>query len=410
MQNLLAENSTSVTLEEIQAARRRIGDAIFTTPCARAEILSELMGCEVFLKLENLQMTGSFKERGSLNKILQLTAQQKQAGVITASAGNHAQGVAHAAKLCGIPAVIVMPETAPLAKVRGTREFGAQIVLHGNGYDEAYEKALELQASAGYSFIHAFDDPQVIAGQGTIGLELLEQVPAMDLVVVPVGGGGLIAGIATAIKAQRPQVSLIGVEAARMPAMQQSITAGAIQQLQGASTLADGIAVAKVGRHTLPIVDRYVADIVTVNEEQIASAILLLLEREKTLVEGAGATGFAALHSNRIGDVAGKKVVVVISGGNIDLSLLAKILQRGMERDGRLARLKVVVPDRPRSIAVIANLLMEQHAGILQMSQNRSVSEVKLAETEVELLLETRGLEHVEAIRLALHGQGFTVK
>ena len=356
-----------ITLADIQAARQRIGDAVFTTPCARAEILSELMGCEVFLKLENLQMTGSFKERGSLNKILQLTAAQKKAGVITASAGNHAQGVAHAAKLCGIPAVIVMPETAPLAKLRGTREFGAKIVLHGSGYDEAYEKALQLQASQGYTFIHAFDDPQVIAGQGTIGLELLEQVPAMDLVVVPVGGGGLIAGIAIAIKTLRPEVRLIGVETGRMPAMLQSITAGGIQRLQGASTLADGIAVARVGRHTLPIVDRYVSDIVTVNEEQIATAIMLLLEREKTLAEGAGATGFAALYSQRIADIAGKKVVVVISGGNIDLTLLAKILERGMESDGRLARLKVIAPDRPRSIAAIAALLTEQHAGILQI-------------------------------------------
>jgi threonine dehydratase len=399
-----------VTLADIQAARQRIADAIFTTPCARAEILSELIGCEVFLKLENLQMTGSFKERGSLNKILQLTPEQKAAGVITASAGNHAQGVAHAAKLCGIPAVIVMPETAPLAKIRGTREFGAEIVLHGSGYDEAYEKALQLQASEGYTFIHAFDDPQVIAGQGTIGLELLEQVPEMDVVVVPVGGGGLIAGIATAIKALRPEVRMIGVEAARMPAMQQSITAGEIQQLQGANTLADGIAVARVGQHTLPIVDQTVSDIVTVNEEEIATAIMLLLEREKTLAEGAGATGFAALYSKRIRDIAGKKVVVIISGGNIDLTLLAKILERGMEFDGRLARLKVIAPDRPRSIAAIAALLAEQHAGILQISQNRSVSEVKLEETEVELLLETRGLDHVEEIRQALREEGFAVK
>ena len=399
-----------VTLTDIQAARTRIADAIFTTPCARAEILSELMGCEVFLKLENLQMTGSFKERGSLNKILQLTAKEKAAGVITASAGNHAQGVAHAAKLCGIHAVIVMPETTPLSKVRGTREFGAEIVLYGSGYDEAYDKALALQASRGYTFIHAFDDPEVIAGQGTIGLELLEQVPDMDLVVVPVGGGGLISGIATAIMSQRPEVRMVGVEAARMPAMQQSITAGAIQRLEGVSTLADGIAVAQVGRHTLPIVDRLVSDIVTVSEEQIATAIMLLLEREKTLAEGAGATGFAALYTGRINNITGKRVVVVISGGNIDLTLLSKILERGMEADGRLARLKVVAPDRPRSIAVIAGLLAEQHAGILQISQNRSVSEVKLEETELELLLETRGLEHVEEIRRALHAQGFRVR
>ncbi len=399
-----------IALADIEAARQRIGDSILVTPCTRAEILSDLIGCEVFLKLENLQMTGSFKERGSLNKILQLSDEQLQAGVITASAGNHAQGVAHAARLCNIPAIIVMPETTPLAKIRGTREFGAEIVLYGSGYDEAYDKALQLQASKGYSFIHAFDDPQIIAGQGTIGLELLEQVPDMDVVVVPIGGGGLISGIATAIKAQRPEVRMIGVEASRIPAMQQSITAGAVQPLKGANTLADGIAVARVGKHTLPIVDRYVSDIVTVNEEQIATAIMLLLEREKTLVEGAGATGFAALYSNRIKDIAGKKVVVIISGGNIDLTLLSKILERGMESDGRLARLKVIIPDRPRSIARVASLIAEQHAGILQMSQNRSVSEVKLEETEVELLLETRGLDHVEEISHVLRDEGFIVK
>ncbi len=399
-----------VALTDIQAARQRIGDAIFATPCTRAEILSELIGCEVFLKLENLQMTGSFKERGSLNKILQLTDEQRAAGVITASAGNHAQGVAHAARLCHIAAVIVMPETTPLAKIRGTREFGAEIMLYGDSYDAAYAKALQLQAEAGYTFIHAFDDPQIIAGQGTIGLELLEQVPELDVVVVPIGGGGLISGIATAIKTQRPEVRIIGVEASRMPAMQQSITAGVIQTLSGANTLADGIAVARVGTHTLPIVDRYVSDIVTVDEEQIATAIMLLLEREKTLVEGAGATGFAALYCDRIKDIAEKKVVVVISGGNIDLTLLSKILERGMEADGRLARLKVIVPDRPRSIARVASLVADQHAGILQISQNRSVSEVKLQETEIELLLETRGLEHVEEIRHALRDAGFAVK
>jgi threonine dehydratase len=355
-------------------------------------------------------MTGSFKERGSLNKILQLSDDERRAGVITASAGNHAQGVAHAAKLCGIPAVIVMPETTPLAKIRGTRAFGAKIVFHGSGYDQAYEKALELQAGEGYTFIHAFDDPQVIAGQGTIGLELLEQLPGMDTLVVPIGGGGLISGIATAIKERHPEVRIIGVECARMPAMQQSITAGAIQRLSGASTLADGIAVAQVGRQTLPIVDRYVSDIVTVSEEEIATAIMALLEQEKTLAEGAGATGFAALYCNRIQGIAGRKVAVVISGGNIDLTLLSKILERGLEYDGRLARLKVVVPDRPKSIARVAALLAEQHAGILQISQNRAVSEVRLEETEVELLLETRGLEHVEEISRSLRDEGFGVR
>lgn len=355
-------------------------------------------------------MTGSFKERGSLNKILQLTDEQQQAGVITASAGNHAQGVARAASLLHIPARIVMPETTPLAKIRGTREFGAQIILHGGNYDEAFEKALELQSSEGYTFIPAFDDPQIIAGQGTIGLELLDQVPDLDTVVVPIGGGGLVSGIAAAIKQQRPEVRIIGVESVRMPAMQQSITAGSIQPVEAVYTLADGIAVSSVGQHTLPIVDRYVDDIVTVSDEDIATAIMLLLEREKTLVEGAGAVGFAALYSKHIKDIAGRKIVVLISGGNIDLALLSKILERGMESDGRLARLKVIVPDRPRSIAQVVDLVAERHAGILQILQNRSVSEVKLQETELELLLETRGLEHVEEIIQALRTAGFMMR
>lgn len=399
-----------VNLTDIEAARKRIGDSIFVTPCTRAEILSELIGCEVFLKLENLQMTGSFKERGSLNKILQLSEQQRQAGIITASAGNHAQGVAHAASLYQIPALIVMPETTPLSKIRGTRKFGADIVLHGSNYDEAFRKALELQSSEGYTFIPAFDDPQIIAGQGTIGLELLEQVPDLDSVVVPIGGGGLISGIATAVKERHPKARIIGVEAARMPAMQHSITTGSVEPLQSAYTLADGIAVARVGQYTLPIVNQYVTDIVTVSEEEIATAIMLLLEQEKTLVEGAGATGFAALYGKHIEGIAGKKIVVVISGGNIDLALLSKILERGMESDGRLARLKVIVPDRPRSIAQVVSLVADQHAGILQIFQNRSVSEVRLQETELELLLETRGLEHVEEISQALRGAGFLLR
>lgn len=399
-----------VTLADIQQARSRIGDSVFYSPCARAEILSDLTGCEVYLKLENLQMTGSFKDRGSLNKILQLNEQQKRAGVITASAGNHAQGVAHAARINDIQATVVMPETTPLAKIRGTREFGARIILHGQGYDEAQQKALELQARYGYSFIHAFDDPDIIAGQGTIGLELLEQVPDMDIVVVPVGGGGLISGIATAIRGQRPEVTLIGVEAERMPSMQKSVSAGRVLPQRAISTLADGIAVARVGEQTLPIVRRQISTIVTVSEEEIANAVMVLLEREKTLAEGAGAVGFAALYSGHLPEINNRKVVVVISGGNIDMTMLSKILERGLEIDGRIARLKVVVPDKPGSIAELATLVASHQANILQISQNRAASEVELEETEVELMLETRGREQVTEINASIKGLGFSIK
>ncbi len=399
-----------ITLEDIRAARKRIGNAIYLSPCAHSETLSCLCGCEVFLKLENLQMTGSSKERGALNKIMRLTDKQRAAGIIAASAGNHAQGVAHGAKLSGIKATIVMPETTPLAKIRGTRELGAEVVLYGANYEEAYDKARELRATHDYTLIHAFDDPEVIAGQDTIGLELLEQLPQMDVVVVPVGGGGLIAGIATAIKAVQPKVRVIGVESDRLPAMRESLTARRVKPLHPASTIADGIAVAVVGNHTLPIVSRYVSEIVTVIEEEIARAIMILLEREKTLAEGGGAVGLAALYHRKIRDVNGKNIVVVISGGNIDMNILSRIIERGLEADGRLAQLKVTVPDKPDSIAKLATLLANQFANIFNIAQNRSAKEVQLGEMEVVLTLETKGHQHVAEIIGSILAMGYSVK
>jgi threonine dehydratase len=398
-----------VSLADIEAARRCIADGIYHSPCAYSEVLSQLTGCELYLKLENLQMTGAYKVRGALNKIRSLTRAQRDAGVIAASAGNHAQGVARAAELMGIKAVIVMPETTPLAKIRGTLAFGAEIVLYGSGYDEAYGKAQALQKSRGYTFIHAFDDPVVIAGQGTIGLELLEQVPDMDLVVVPVGGGGVIAGIAAAVKPARPEVRIIGVETALLPAMQASLAAGRITPLPAAKTLADGISVSVVGKHTFPIAKELVESIVTVTEEEISNAILTLLEREKTLAEGAGAVGFAALQQGKIEGIAGKKVVVLITGGNIDMTLLARIIERGLELDGRLAWLRVVVPDKPGSIAEIAAIVAGHRANISDLSQRRPASDVQLGHAEVQLRLETRGSEHVEEIVASLRKAGLKV-
>jgi threonine dehydratase len=398
-----------VTLADIQTARERIAAHVFFSPCAFTETLSRMTGCHVYLKLENLQMTGSFKERGAFNKILSLTAAQKAAGIVAASAGNHAQGVAHAARSNGIKAVIVMPETAPLAKIRGTQAFGAEIVLHGSGYDEAFAKARELQEIHGYTFIHAFDDPVVIAGQGTIGLEVLEQVPDLEILIVPVGGGGLIAGIATVVKSVRPEVRVIGVETALLPAMQASLAAGRVNPLPAASTLADGISVAVVGSHTFPIVQQYVERIVTVSEEEIANAILVLLEHEKTLAEGAGAVGFAALLQGRIAAIAGRKVVVILSGGNIDMSLLSRIIARGLEIDGRLARIKVVVPDKPGSTAELTAIIADQRANIFDLSQSRPLSDVQLGQAELAFTLETRGRGHVQDIIQAIRRQGFIV-
>jgi len=399
-----------INIKDIEHARQRISKDVLFTPCAYSESLSLLTGCELYLKLENLQKTGSFKDRGALNKLLCLSEKERAAGIIAASAGNHAQGVAHAATLCDLKCVIVMPETTPLSKVRGTRELGAEIVLHGGGYDDAFERASELQREKGYTLVHAFDDPEVIAGQGTIGLELLEQMPVMDMVIVPVGGGGLISGIATAIKTRHSDVRVIGVESERLPAMKQSIDAGGIKPVSVASTIADGIAVRKVGDLTLPIAQKYVSEIVTVSEEETAGAIMLLLEREKTLAEGAGAVGLAALYNDRIKNVKGKKVVIVVSGGNIDMNILWRIIRRGLKHDGRLSELKVVVADRPGSIAEIAGIIAAEGANIFNLSQRHWEGEADLGEREIVLQLETRGHDHAAEICKRLREQNLKVK
>ncbi len=398
-----------ITLDDILKARRRIRASLSDTPVLRAHRLSRLFGCDVFLKLENLQMTGSFKVRGALSKMLVLTEREREAGVIAASAGNHAQGVAYAAQRLGIPATIVMPETAPLAKVQGTRAFGAEVVLAGTGYDAAYARAVELQAQGGATFIHAFDDPAVIAGQGSIGLEVLEQLGDFDAIVLPVGGGGLIGGVATAIKAQRPGIRVCGVQAARIPGMQASLAAGRIAQLPAAATLADGIAVARVGEHTFPQAQAHVDTVVAVEEEEIARAIMTLLEHEKLLAEGAGAVGVAALAAGALPELAGKRVVVVVSGGNIDTIDLTKIIERGLEQDGRLATLRVVVPDKPGAIAEVAAVVARERANVLQVMQHRSAAVVGLREAEIDFTLETRGHEHVAEIVSALRAAGCRV-
>jgi threonine dehydratase len=399
-----------ISFEDIEEARARIRDLVFYSPCAMAETLSQQLDCEVFLKLENLQRTGSFKDRGSLNKMLQLDAAQKSSGVITASAGNHAQGVAFAARLCGIHATVVMPETTPLSKVNGTMEFGADVLLHGHSFDAAFDRAREIERERGLAFVHPFDDPQVMAGQGTIGLELLEQVPDLDMVLVPVGGGGLISGVACAIKSKRPEVRILGVEAERIPAMRGSVSAGCVEPAASASTLADGIAVARVGAHTFPIVRDLVDDIVTVPEDDIANAVMELLEREKTLSEGAGAVTFAALKSGRVPGTRGRKVVAIVSGGNIDMMTLSILLERGMKLDGRLLRLDVVVPDRPEGIADLAAVIANQRSKIIRISQVLGAAGVDLEEAVVELLVETRGSGHAAEIVAGIATAGMKLK
>jgi threonine dehydratase len=404
---LRPHEAISVSFSDVQQARQRVGNLVLVTPITYSEKLSAMTDCRLYLKLENLQMTGAYKERGAFSKSLRLSEQEKRAGIVTSSAGNHAQAVAYAAKRLGIPATIVMPETTPLSKVQGTQAFGASIVLHGDNYDAAFQRAKELQQQQGYTFVHAFDDPDVIAGQGTIGLELLEQNPYLDIIVVPIGGGGLISGIAVAIKEINPKIRIIGVEAAAMAGMHASLTAGKVITISSCSTVAEGIAVATVGSHTFPIVQKYVDDIVTVTEEEIANAILLLLEQEKTLVEGAGSVGFAALCNRKIQGVAGKNVAVIVSGGNIDLNILSKILERGRLKDGRLTHLKVILPDKPGSLVELSALLAGHRANVLQIIHERSFSQANLGEVQVSFTLETKGHQHVQEIFTSLAEKGF---
>jgi len=368
-----------------------------------------MTGARVFVKLENLQMTGSFKERGAANTLLQLRPAERRRGVVTASAGNHGLAVAfHAARL-GIAAVIAMPTWAPLRKIAWARRHGAEVVLHGENYDEAYARALEIEADRGLVFVHPFDDPRVIAGQGTIGLELAEQVPDLDAVLVPVGGGGLIGGIGLALKAIMPGVQVIGVQAEETPAMQAALAAGHRVVVPAASSIADGIAVRRVGVHTLDLARRYVDEVVSVGEEEIANAILLLLEIEKTVVEGAGAVALAALVNRRVA-LSGKTVVLLLSGGNIDVNVVAQIIERGLVKDGRLARFSVLLRDRPGALARLTAVIAEARANVLQIHHDRAFSPARVGESQVELTLETSGRDQIDAIKRHLTDAGYTVE
>jgi threonine dehydratase len=387
-----------VTLDDIEAARARLGRAIYHTPCPQSLTLSKLCGCRIYFKLENLQMTGSFKERGALNKLLQLTEQERQAGVIAASAGNHAQGVAYHATRLGIQSIIVMPRPTPLIKVSNTRDLGGEIILHGANYDEALAQAKQIAAERGLTFVHAFDDEAIIAGQGTIGLELLEEEAAFDAVVVPVGGGGMISGVAVALKESRPNIRIIGIEPEAFPSMKRAMEAGHTVEVPAHQTIADGLAVKRAGERTSELVRRYVDDIVTVDEDEIASAILKLLEIEKTVVEGGGAVGLAALMFGKVPDIEGKTVAVIISGGNIDPTLLSKIIERGLAKDGRLVRIRVIARDRPGELARICQRAADIGANILEVTHNRAFSDLDVGGVEIDLILETRGRDHVEQL------------
>ncbi len=390
-------------------ARARLRGAIHETPCAFSQTLSELSGARCWVKLENLQMTGSFKERGAANLLLQLDAEERGRGVVAASAGNHGLAVAfHAARL-GIPATIVMPAWAPLIKVTSARRYGAEVLLQGENYDEAYEHARALADGRAAVFVHPFDDARVIAGQGTLGLELLEQVQGLDAVVVPVGGGGLVAGVATAVKGRRPETRIIGVQTAAMPAMCRSLEAGRPVRVPAAPTIADGIAVRQVGTLTYPVAAALVDEVVAVDDEEIAAAVLRLLEVEKTVVEGAGAVPLAALLERPLG-VAGRNVVLVLSGGNIDVTMVARIIERGLVKNGRLVRLGVVLLDRPGALGRLAALIGEERANILQIEHDRAFSRQAIGMSEVELTLETSGRDEIDALKRRLEAAGYTLE
>jgi len=368
--------------------------------------LSELTGLPLHLKLENLQRTGSFKERGALNKLLTLSGTERKRGVIAASAGNHAQGVAFHATARGIRAQIVMPLATPLVKVAATRSYGAEVILHGASYDEACDEAVRRQLEEGRTFIHPFDDPEVISGQGTIGLELLEQVPDLEAVVVPIGGGGLIGGIGCALKEINPKIRVVGVEPEKLPSMIRAREAGVPVTIAAEATIADGIAVRRAGDLTLPLVARYVDEIVTVDDEEIASAILMLLEQEKTLAEGAGAAALAAVVQSKT-KLRHCSTVVMVCGGNIDVTLLAKIIERGLVKDGRLLRIRVHLQDRPGALHQLTQILANERANIVETLHNRAYYGVSLGDTVIDVTLETRGSTHIAAISNALGEAAF---
>jgi threonine dehydratase len=399
-----------VTIAEIRGALERVRSAIRVSPFARSETFSQAAGRSVFLKFENRQATGSFKERGALNKILLLSPEERARGVIAASAGNHAQAVAYHAAKRGIAAQICMPLTTPLVKVSATRSYGAEVVLSGANYDEACEEAIRRCNEQHLTFIHPFDDEAVIAGQGTLGIEMLEQMDDLDAVVIPIGGGGLIAGVACALKETNPRAKVIGVQTLRLPSMKAALERHALVTLPANKTIADGIAVRCAGARTLPLVEKYVDDIVTVDEEEIANAILQLLEKEKTLAEGAGAVAVAALLNDKIPRSAGETLGVLVSGGNIDVSLLSRIIERGLVKDGRLVRIRIHLPDHPGALQRLSTVIASEKANIVETSFSRAHYGVVLGDTAIDITMETRGPGHIADLKAALQSHGYELE
>jgi len=397
-----------VSLEEIQKARKTLDGVICRTGLAYTNIISEMTGNQVYLKMENLQRTGSFKLRGAYNKIANLSEFEKKNGVIASSAGNHAQGVALAATTFGIKSTIVMPKHAPLSKVIATRGYGAKVVLHGDVYDDAYAEAKRIQMEEISTFIHPFNDPMVIAGQGTIALELLEDLPDVEVVVVPIGGGGLISGMAVALKTIKPTIKIIGVQTKNMPSMAEAIAQKHIVTIDGIPTIADGIAVKTPGDLTFDIVQRYVDDIVTVDEEEIASGILLLLERVKTVAEGAGAASIAAV-IHRLSSNKNRKIAAIISGGNIDVNTMTRIINKGLVKSGRKVFFDTIISDKPGVLWQLLQLIANAGANVLAITHSRENRDVALGFARVELELETADDEQIYMIKRLMEQRQYSV-
>lgn len=398
------------TYAAIQEAAQRIRDGVIETPCTRTRAFRDLAPGNHYLKLENLQRTGSFKDRGALNRMLRLTEAERARGVVTASAGNHAQAVAYHGGRLGISVTVVMPETAPLIKVTNTRGYGADVIQVGTILDDAAAEVQRLAAEEELSIIHAFDDEDVIAGQGTMGLEILEQVPDVSVVVVPVGGGGMISGIACAIKEIKPDVRIIGVEADAAASAKASRDAGEVVKIAASDTLADGIVTKRIGEITYPLIERYVDELVSVGEEEIAAAILLLIEREKTVAEGAGAVGLAALMTGSVTLSETDRAVLLLSGGNIDINMISRIIDRGLVFDGRLVRLAITVKDRPGSLAGLTRAVADMGANVLETYHRRAFADISVGDVGIVIQMETRGREHVIEIVHRLEDLGHEVR
>ncbi len=396
----------AVTLQDIQEAATTLRPHVHETPLLRAKALGQMAGVELWLKAENLQRTGSFKVRGAFNRIRLLSPEERRRGVVAASAGNHAQGVALAARELGVRATVVMPEGAPLVKVESTRGYGAEVVLHGQDFDEAYAYARQLQEQRGAVLVHAFDDPAVIAGQGSVGLEIVEQLPEVEAVVVPVGGGGLASGLAVAVKSLKPRAKVIGVQAAAAPAVWRSWHEGRAVAVPVGRTLADGLAVHSPRESVLRLLRRWLDDVVTVEEDELAGAVVLLLERSKLVAEGAGAAAVAALVYGKVA-LHGLRTVAVLSGGNVDLNTLVRVVDRGLMKTGRLLRLGARLVDRPGSLRRLLDVVAAHGANVVTVEHDRLAPEVPVGEAEVTLLVETRDAAHAAALLEDLRRRGF---